>query len=214
MEPVTLASALIQGSTGAKMTGFSFPALFQLLERKQGLSTAVPGLQQLKYMKRCTRCLVEQDYTNFDTFQKRGRSYLRANCKPCALQLLREWRHKNRERLLKKSADYYAIHKDSFKKYKKVYRSSPDIKFKDALFRHRRRVRLASAQDKGNATISEMKLLLKDAIECRKCERLFNKKLRPTLDHIIPISKGGSNALDNLQVLCLSCNARKGNKVF
>ena len=32
---------------------------------------------------------------------------------------------------------------------------------------------------------------------------------RLEIDHIHPLARGGTNKLDNLQVLCRSCNARK-----
>lgn len=31
-----------------------------------------------------------------------------------------------------------------------------------------------------------------------------------TIDHVTPIKRGGTHDLDNLQVLCQSCNSRKG----
>lgn len=39
-------------------------------------------------------------------------------------------------------------------------------------------------------------------------------KQRAVIDHVVPIFHGGSNDLDNLQILCLSCNSRKGCKLI
>jgi|HubBroStandDraft_5_1064220.scaffolds.fasta_scaffold26428_7 hypothetical protein len=36
--------------------------------------------------------------------------------------------------------------------------------------------------------------------------------LRPTRDHIIPVSEKGSNALSNLQLAHATCNHKRGNK--
>lgn len=48
----------------------------------------------------------------------------------------------------------------------------------------------------------------RDKHQCVHCQETQNLEL----DHIIPISRGGSGVPENLQVLCRSCNRRKRNK--
>lgn len=36
---------------------------------------------------------------------------------------------------------------------------------------------------------------------------------RPSLDHIVPQSRGGSHDVSNLRLACFGCNARRGNRV-
>lgn len=66
-----------------------------------------------------------------------------------------------------------------------------------------RRTRELNAE--GSHTLEQWKLLLSSFNCCPKCGKA--KKL--TQDHIIPLSKGGTDFIDNIQVLCFSCNASK-----
>ncbi len=52
-------------------------------------------------------------------------------------------------------------------------------------------------------------LLARDGEECSLCGRQVITGL-PWIDHIVPLSKGGSHTWDNVQVAHHICNARKG----
>ncbi|MHB8188944.1 MAG: HNH endonuclease [Ferrimicrobium sp.] len=43
------------------------------------------------------------------------------------------------------------------------------------------------------------------------CERCGSES-DLTVDHIIPLARGGSHDIDNLQTLCRSCNSSKGKR--
>lgn len=58
---------------------------------------------------------------------------------------------------------------------------------------------------KGGALFS--KVSERDGCFCKICK--CDKDL--TLDHIKPRSKNGSDSIENLQILCRSCNSKKGN---
>ena len=73
-----------------------------------------------------------------------------------------------------------------------------------------RRARISGAQ--GSFTRREFfDLCEKYKFLCLRCEQTFPAH-KLTADHVLPLCKGGSNYIDNIQPLCLSCNCRKHRK--
>jgi 5-methylcytosine-specific restriction endonuclease McrA len=54
------------------------------------------------------------------------------------------------------------------------------------------------------------RVFVRDGWKCLRCGEDDKEKL--TLDHIVPVSRGGSDEDENLQTLCKRCNEMKGNK--
>jgi hypothetical protein len=51
----------------------------------------------------------------------------------------------------------------------------------------------------------------RDGFQCRACHR---PQSNLQIDHILPVSLGGTTFPENLQLLCARCNQRKGNRVL
>jgi 5-methylcytosine-specific restriction endonuclease McrA len=61
----------------------------------------------------------------------------------------------------------------------------------------------------GSYTAAEWEALKARYHYCCLCCGEQEPAIKLTVDHIVPISKGGANVIDNIQPLCRSCNARK-----
>lgn len=73
--------------------------------------------------------------------------------------------------------------------------------------------RARKQQAVGSYTFDEWELLKKQyGYTCPACGRK-EPKIKLTFDHIIPLSKGGSNYIENIQPLCKNCNSKKHTKI-
>jgi ribosomal protein S27AE len=92
------------------------------------------------------------------------------------------------------------------------YKLTPNGNLKRRQISHRRRLLEKGAGPE--VSYDEVQAILRNQNnKCLKCGEKFVKKengiFNYTVDHIIPISLGGTNDPDNIQLLCQSCNSSK-----
>jgi len=152
--------------------------------------------------KKCTKCGVEKQLSEFKKWS--------AQCKKCEYLRIAEWKRNNKDKVKKwargdRKGDkiYRETHKEQYREYRQAWNKTLIGKIAKKLDKYRRRGAV------GKFTKSEWQDL---------CDRYGNRCLscgeqkELTVDHVVSLKDGGSNTIDNLQPLCLSCNSRKGAK--
>lgn len=125
----------------------------------------------------------------------------------------KEWREKRPQYSTEYFRNRYNNDEEFRNRIKKyvVYNAKKNEKnkIKKYVLNHNYRARKINAT--GSFTYEEWQNKLKiNKYRCLFCGSKWNI----TIDHIIPLSKGGNNDINNLQPLCRSCNAKKHDKIL
>jgi 5-methylcytosine-specific restriction endonuclease McrA len=178
-----------------------------------------------KQTKRCSSCKQQWPLTEFHRC-KTSTDGLQGLCKECNRENSRRQRLRSRENLLEQQKQWNAQNADRLKSYKAEYYQQHRQEIRDqarARYNaeyalnpgkylakcHARRVALYD--NGGRYTEQEwLDLCAKYGNICLWCDR----KTVLTVDHIVPICRGGSNDISNIQPLCRRCNSEKGTRIM
>ncbi len=117
---------------------------------------------------------------------------------------------RNPQRILLQNKKWREKNKDKIEKTAKKWRKFNSYRIRITNLNYKARRRGA----KGSHTIGEWELLKKQYnFTCLVCGRK-EPEIKLTADHIIPLSGGGSNWIENIQPLCRSCNSTKHTRII
>ncbi len=175
--------------------------------------------------KRCCHCKEIKPVSEF-YLDKNTKDGIRKQCKKCICDSGREkydpekshkYYEKRKDVILSRMKRNYSPDKNRVKREKRIEKVKEEMKeykkknrelirFLAKLHEHRKK------SNGGSFSLKQWTNLVEYYCPDGKC--LCCKKFsKMTIDHIIPVSKGGTNYIDNIQPLCLPCNSRKNNKV-
>ncbi len=175
--------------------------------------------------KRCSHCGQQKPAVEFNRARK-SPDGLHCYCRSCQAARAAVWMEQNRETLAEYKHGYYRQNRDSVRaRGNRHYRET----------REQQLQRCRELRQKNPAAVREREVVCHANQTARKrgiSSRLSVEEWRSalarfgrrccacgsgqslTIDHVVPLSRGGDNTAENIQVLCGSCNSRKGTRTL
>jgi 5-methylcytosine-specific restriction endonuclease McrA len=131
----------------------------------------------------------------------------------------REYYAANRDAVLVREKERNRRRKIKRSQYRKSNRAAIAIKEKDYRVKNREAVNTRNQKKeammrgcKVHHTVKEWEIL--KALHGYSCVMCFKTEpeIKLTRDHVLPISQGGENGINNLQPMCGPCNSSKGSR--
>jgi len=145
--------------------------------------------------------------TNPEKYIEAGRRYIKAHREEINTKA-KERRQQNLEHYREIGRKSYERHAEERRKYSiEYFKEHPE---KSVAANNRRRALKVAAE--GSHTEQEwQELKAFYNYKCLCCGRQ-EPEIKLTRDHVLPLTQGGSDSIDNIQPLCARCNSKKTNK--
>lgn len=179
--------------------------------------------------KRCTKCGETKPISDFRERKEKGREgTYHSQCKKCANAWISEYQKAHPDKVREKSLRWRNNHLDKARsawyefiaskpagwdaeRKRQAWVDDPQKHREQGRVRcQRRRARLSG--NGGTITKQEWSWLKEFYDYTCLCCGKREPEIKLTLDHVLPLTMGGKNVIENAQPLCQSCNSSKHNK--
>ncbi len=177
----------------------------------------------------CSKCKIEKPETDFQKERKNKKTGRRYSCKMCRKPHVdaynKRYNKAYREGNVSQRKAWYEINKARLSKYNKAYRANNKEIMKKLYSDYKKshrdgcnvNNRKYKAIKRGNRhePYRDTYIFERDGWICQICGRKINKRLKypnplsKSIDHIVPLSKGGDDSPANVQATHLRCNVGK-----
>lgn len=120
----------------------------------------------------------------------------------------KRWRQANTEKRSQYQKQYLKNNKEKIRIISKKWQQNNPDKIRE--YHHKRRANGIIKKGIISKLINE-NIFRYGIITCEHCKKSCSNNFH--IDHIIPVSKGGTNEYNNLQILCAKCNLIKATEI-
>lgn len=165
----------------------------------------------------CASCAERQPIDQFDKDRTASRGR-RAKCKRCRSAQAKTWYAENQQRQMLRQRERFNRNRDAIRvqDQERYVRHKPKRLELAKAGSHKRRTRLRQVEFDPTISVEELRQRYGDF--CAYCdiemsfEPIVNHVYNParaTIEHVVPLSKGGGHTWDNTCLACWECNVRK-----
>lgn len=123
-----------------------------------------------------------------------------------------EWYLAHRDETLARTKKRYRENVDEIKVQSKARREKDRVKIRIAKSAYKAKRRAQIKENGGTFTVADVKLQYKSQKgRCWWCNKEVGDKYH--IDHLTPLSRGGSNSPNNIVIACETCNLSRNNKM-